>query len=71
MSERKTSPDSWERLGRDVMRAAATDDICGYFGNANSLCGSCPALASSKPCSVFALGDVLDRAKVLAGVRNV
>lgn len=68
MGEEKTSPDSWERLEEDVLRAAGVDDICGYFGHADKPCGNCPALGSSKPCSVFALGDVLGRAKALAGV---
>ena len=68
MDDRKTNPDSWERLERDVRRVAETSSICGYFGYVNKLCGGCPALTSSKRCLAFALGDVLSRAKALAGV---
>lgn len=68
MDDRKTSPDSWERLERDVYRVAETNSVCGYFGYVNKICGGCPALTSSKRRLAFALGDVLSRAKALAGV---
>lgn len=60
--------DSWEKLEKDVSKAAG-EDICGYFGLAlNKPCSDkCPARGTSDPCAVVAVRDVMRRAKALAG----
>ena len=70
MSERKTSPDSWERLERDVQRVEETDNTCAYFGHNGKPCDGCPAFYAKELCEVVAMRDVMGRVKALAGVRN-
>ena len=59
--------DSWEKLEKDVSKAAG-EDICGYFGLAlNKPCSEeCPARDVSDSCAVVAVRDALRRAKALA-----
>lgn len=59
--------DSWEKLEKDVSKAAG-EDICGYFGLAlNKPCSAeCPARDVSDSCAVVAVRDVMRRAKALA-----
>ena len=62
------SPDSWEKLEKDVSKAE-DKNICGYFGFANKRpCGAeCPARDVHDSCAVTAVRDVLRRVKALAG----
>lgn len=59
--------DSWEKLEKDVSKAAG-EDICGYFGFALSRpCSEeCPARDARDSCAVTAVRDVMSRAKALA-----
>ena len=60
-------PDSWEKLEKDISKAAG-EDICGYFGFIlNKPCSAeCPARDSHDSCAVVAVRDVMRRAKALA-----
>lgn len=60
-------PDSWEKLEKDVSKAAS-EDICGYFGFALSrpCSAECPARDVRDSCAVTAVRDVMLRAKALA-----
>lgn len=60
-------PDSWEKLEKDVSKAAG-EGICGYFGFAmNRPCSEeCPARDAYDSCAVAAVHDVARRAKALA-----
>ena len=60
-------PDSWEKLEKDVSKAAG-EDICGYFGFALSrpCSAECPARDVRDSCAVTAVRDVMRRAKALA-----
>ncbi len=63
----RTQRDSWEKLEKDVSKAAG-EDICGYFGFAlNKPCSAeCPARDVRDSCAVIAVRDVMRRAKALA-----
>ena len=60
-------PDSWEKLEKDVSKAAG-EDICGYFGFALSrpCSAECPARDVRDSCAATAVRDVMLRAKALA-----
>lgn len=58
-------PDSWKKLEEDVQKIAG-EGICGYFG-AKACDESCPAKCAPVSCSMYALKDILHRAKALAG----
>lgn len=58
--------DSWERLEKDIQRAAG-GDICGYYDNAGKSCGDCPAHRTQDNCLLVAMRDVMRRTKALAG----
>ena len=63
----RAEQDSWEKLEKDVSKAASKD-ICGYFGFAmNRPCSAeCPARDAHDSCAVTAVRDVARRAKALA-----
>lgn len=66
---RPDSPDSWERLEKDIERigsGAVDPDNCYYFDEEGMKCSECPA-KDSWPCSRYIARDVLRRAKALAG----
>lgn len=58
-------PDSWEKLEEDVQKVSG-EGTCGYFG-AKACDDSCPAKCAPVSCSMYALKDILRRAKALAG----
>ena len=59
------SPDSWERLEKDVQRTAG-GDVCGYYDRAGKPCGNCPASCTQDNCLLVAVRDVMRRTKALA-----
>lgn len=59
-------PDSWERLEKDIQRAAG-NDVCGYYDKAGKPCGDCPAHRTQDNCLLVALRDVMRRTKALGG----
>ena len=65
-------PDSWGRLERDVRRVNGVEGAmvaCRYFGYDDiGSCSDCPASSVNDDCSFVAFGDILRRAKELAGV---
>lgn len=60
-----SEPDSWERLEKDIQRAAG-GDVCGYYNKAGKSCGDCPAHRTQDSCLLAELRDVMRRAKALA-----
>lgn len=58
--------DSWERLERDALKT-----VCDYFGevcDSEWRCRQCPHFHEDRDCSLDMNGDIVRRAKRLAGV---
>ena len=60
-------PDTWERLEKDIQRAAG-GDVCGYYNKAGKPCGNCPAHRTQDSCLLVELRDVMRRTKALVAI---
>ena len=59
-----------ERDVRDAGNAEGTTVSCSYFGRGNGDgCTGCPANSVNDDCELVVFGDILRRAKELAGVQ--